>query len=167
MLKKELNLVLDRYIASMSQEEKTYLIELSKTDIQKVKNEILQKLPSHIHDMKGGGSPNFEELLNVPSKFLKRTYRALATKFHPDRGGNATDFSNLTAAYEKQKLKGQRSYSVYMLDRLITLAVLLSAIYEFFMYLYGHKIAQIKEQFLHKQVTNYAVDYILEHLNDH
>lgn len=36
---------------------------------------------------------------NAPMEVIKAAYKALATKYHPDAGGNETDMSNLNLAY--------------------------------------------------------------------
>jgi DnaJ homolog subfamily A member 2 len=56
----------------------------------------------------GGGGPvdnkEFYELLGVPQdvdqKTLKKAYRKLALKHHPDRGGDETTFKKISVAYE-------------------------------------------------------------------
>ena len=57
---------------------------------------------------RGGGGPvdnnEFYEILGVPkdvdAKTLKKTYRKLALKHHPDRGGDETTFKKISVAYE-------------------------------------------------------------------
>ena len=55
-------------------------------------------------EIKMSSSPNFYDLLDIPkdasSNDIKKAYRKLAVKHHPDKGGNEDEFKKISEAYD-------------------------------------------------------------------